>query len=189
MWTHVSDVLSDLAYGNGAQILALVMDWDLSEVPSVDAIKRTQDRFLSRPPPIIVIAQYEEGVSLGNIILEDTAVASVEPLCSGFPRKPQINPVKSYDITNIHNLSDLALERFGFHIRHGSHDSLECIYFNTSLVHLYTDVFNANLFDSVHQSSFFAVCAALKITLIHELAHSLVTAKQVGHSSHLYIIS
>ncbi|KAE9401469.1 hypothetical protein BT96DRAFT_1018135 [Gymnopus androsaceus JB14] len=158
LFTLISDVLTALAYGNGAPILAPLafVHWSL-ETPTAYATKLIQDQFLARLPPIIVMEK---------IWLLSTATARAFREIPDRPLKPH----------NISDVSDVAVKNFGYDS--GSHDpSKHCIYFNDSLIQLFVDVYNANLPPHNHQSSFFAVVAVLKITLIHELAHFFVAVK------------
>lgn len=184
---YISDVLTALAYGDAhsARILAPVMDWNLKDT-TLHATKQIQHRFLSSPPPVIFISRYE-GAHISGVFLDDSRTVAVEPGCSGFPRgAAEADPLKpTYDLRDV---CDVAVNNLGFHICHNSHNqSRNCIYFSDSLVQLFVDVYDTNI-HSTHQSSFLAVLAAVKITLVHELAHFFVMFKEeVGHSSPLYI--
>ncbi|KAE9405497.1 hypothetical protein BT96DRAFT_1015486 [Gymnopus androsaceus JB14] len=85
------------------------------------------------------------------------------------------NQGPTYDLRDV---CDVAVNNLGFHICHNSHNqSRNCIYFSDSLVQLFVDVYDTNI-HSTHQSSFLAVLAAVKITLVHELAHFFVMFKE-----------
>ncbi|KAJ7273236.1 hypothetical protein C8J57DRAFT_1597314 [Mycena rebaudengoi] len=188
----VSDCFTALAYGEAGRVLEPINSsaaWQLDRLrePFRNGIGSVGEFFRHHPPPILVISPFNAEKLLSDLVLDDTEPRGVEfdpsvvfpRAASQFtnPLVPLSGPVPAF--------CETAIVNFGYHTRHGTRELPRRIYCSLSLVHLFLAVLQTNSLsaDRKYQTSVDVMTAALKIAVMHELAHHMVAVLRAPGNS------
>ncbi|KAJ7773190.1 hypothetical protein B0H16DRAFT_1511415 [Mycena metata] len=151
----VNQIFSALAYEDCGRVLAPIVNFQVSLMaePTTGAIQYIEQLFREKPPPVVLLWDYDEKVSSAGITYTE---GTWDPLPRGFDAS---------------TLIQTAVSSFCHHGGNGSHATIQAhIYLNYSLFHHHIAAYDARNLQSLQ-----ATTCGVKISVTHECAHYAVT--------------
>jgi hypothetical protein len=173
----ITSVLTALAYSESAQVLAPVTAWNVLPDPSGLRTKAVQNRFKQSPPPLILVLDGAESIgATGSPIPKtfswdkESDAVSITPLIH-LPRPPHWPGPDDAPLNWVH----LPVSNYGIHHRETDTENLRFLALSNDLVQHFLAALEASQDPLNGQASMAAATAALKATVVHEMAHLYVT--------------
>ncbi|KAJ7197680.1 hypothetical protein C8J57DRAFT_1487677 [Mycena rebaudengoi] len=177
----VTSVLTALAYSESAQVLAPVTAWNVRPDPLRLRTKTENDvvqqRFQHFPPPLILVLDGAESMSTTGSPIPDifswdkeSDALTTTPLIH-LPRPPHWPGPDDAPLNWVH----LPVSNYGIHQRETDTENLRFIALSHDLVQHFLAAGEVCEDPTNGQASMAAATAALKATIVHEIAHLYVT--------------